>query len=180
MVTSEVDGEPWGLTVSACCSVSLEPPTILVSVARHTATAAAVSSSASFGVSILGADLLDAARFGSAPGTAKFVRPFCLSAEVVGGRSRSPVVSGCLAHVDATVSNEITAGDHVIYLGAVHNVLCLDEDDDPLVYFGGRYRSLRPGEVGAAAPSEAVDSLLYPHPIPLQFRLSNTPAEKGA
>ena len=34
MVTCHVDDKPWGLTVSACCSVSMDPPLLPVSLGR--------------------------------------------------------------------------------------------------------------------------------------------------
>ena len=54
MVTCSVDGRPWGLTVTACCSVSIEPPLLLVSLGRESSTASAVRRTGSFGVSLLG------------------------------------------------------------------------------------------------------------------------------
>ncbi len=36
MVTCHVGGKPWGLTVSACCSVSMSPPLMLVSLGSAT------------------------------------------------------------------------------------------------------------------------------------------------
>lgn len=181
MVTTEVDGQPWGLTVSACCSVSVEPPMLLVSVAERTATAAAVRSTRRFGVSILGEKLLEAARFGSKAGVPKFVSSLCLEPREHGWRVQTPVVSGCLAHIDATLSHELKAGDHMVYVGRVDGILTMDASD-PLVYFDGTYHELGPA-VGThlSAPDDAVDSLLYPYPIPLSFRPSvRVPAEKGA
>ena len=65
MVTCYVDGRPWGLTVSACCSVSVSPPLLLVSLSKQTASAQAIADDGRFGVSILGEALIDVARFGS-------------------------------------------------------------------------------------------------------------------
>jgi flavin reductase (DIM6/NTAB) family NADH-FMN oxidoreductase RutF len=42
MVTCHVDGKPWGLTVSACCSVSMDPLLLLVSLGSKTASARSV------------------------------------------------------------------------------------------------------------------------------------------
>ena len=53
VITSYVDGRPWGLTVSAFCSVEADPPTVMVSLGRHTRTLADVSVVGRFGVSIL-------------------------------------------------------------------------------------------------------------------------------
>jgi flavin reductase ActVB len=36
LVTSWLDGRPWGLTMSAFCSVSIEPPRVLASLTTKT------------------------------------------------------------------------------------------------------------------------------------------------
>ena len=73
LVTSSLDGRPWGMTVSAACPVCVEPPTMLVSLSAHTALAAAISGCGRFGVSVLGEEAVEVARFGSAPGAPKFL-----------------------------------------------------------------------------------------------------------
>ena len=91
MVTCHVDGKPWGLTISACCSVSMEPPLLMVSLATGTVSAQTITETGSFGVSLLGESLLDVAQFGSSRGQAKFVEEFCRDAD---GSLRSPAVAG--------------------------------------------------------------------------------------
>lgn len=73
MVTTRVDGQAWGLTVSACCSISLDPSLFLISVGAHTTTAVGVRTDSRFGVSILGERLLKVAQLGSMKQTPKFV-----------------------------------------------------------------------------------------------------------
>ena len=77
MVTCHVGDKPWGLTVSACCSVSMDPPLLLVSLGGETASARAIGETGRFGVALLGDHLLDVARFGSLRGNAKFVEDYC-------------------------------------------------------------------------------------------------------
>lgn len=141
MVTAEVDGKPWGLTISACCSVSVDPPTILVSLGTHTVSARAVAQSGRFGVSILGERLLEAAKFASASGAPKFVDAFCDSDRERVGASGTPVVLGALAHIDCEVVDSIKVADHDVYFGGARSVL-LSVADTPLLYYGRRYRLL--------------------------------------
>ncbi len=56
------------MTVTAFASVSIDPPTVLVSLRSEATSARAISDTRSFGVSILAADQLPVARYGSAPG----------------------------------------------------------------------------------------------------------------
>jgi flavin reductase ActVB len=52
MVSCHVDEKPWGLTVSACCSVSMDPPLLLVSLGSETASARAIGETGRFGVAL--------------------------------------------------------------------------------------------------------------------------------
>lgn len=127
MVTTQVDGKPWGMTVSACCSVSLDPPTLLVSLGRETASSRAIAATRRFGVSLLGSGSIDAARFGAARGVPKFLD--------------SPVVEGALAHVDCALARSVPVADHELCIGEMRHVL-LSPGDEPLVYFDRAYRTL--------------------------------------
>jgi flavin reductase (DIM6/NTAB) family NADH-FMN oxidoreductase RutF len=169
MVTTRIEDQAWGLTVSACCSVSVDPALMLVSVGAKTTTATGVREDSRFGVSILGEQLLEVAHLGSARKAPKFVTSFCLSSADLAEQSRTPVLDGCLAHVDCRLVREIEAGDHAIFLGEVEHVLSFG-GDGPLVYFDGAYRRLGERvEVGSPVLTDTVDSMLYPHPIPLDF-----------
>jgi flavin reductase (DIM6/NTAB) family NADH-FMN oxidoreductase RutF len=141
MVTAEVDGKPWGLTISACCSVSTQPPTVLVSLGEHTVSAKVIGETGRFGVSVLGERSLEAAKFGSAPGAPKFVDAFCDTNRTRVGASRTPVVDGALAHVDCEVVNSVNVADHQVFFGAARSVL-LSVEDAPLLYYARGYRVL--------------------------------------
>jgi flavin reductase (DIM6/NTAB) family NADH-FMN oxidoreductase RutF len=167
MVTCHVDGKPWGLTVSACCSVSMDPPLLLVSLGAGTTSARAIGESGVFGVSLLGEELIGVARFGASRGQAKFLEQFTRDGD---HRCASPVVERALAHVDCTVTETVAAGDHVVYLGAVERVLGR-EGDAPLVYYARSYHRL--SEITdlhvVPAADETVDSLLHDYPVPRTF-----------
>jgi flavin reductase (DIM6/NTAB) family NADH-FMN oxidoreductase RutF len=168
MVTCHVAGKPWGLTVSACCSVSMSPPLLLVSLGSATTSARAIQESGEFGVSLLGQSLIDVARFGSAPGQPKFVESYCDEGEICG----SPVVAGALAHVDCMLERHVPAGDHVLLIGEVRNVVVSDDENEgPLVYHRRSYHRLSASSdlhVGPE-PEETIDSLLYDYPMPRRF-----------
>jgi flavin reductase (DIM6/NTAB) family NADH-FMN oxidoreductase RutF len=168
MVTTWVDGRPWGLTVSACCSISVAPPVLLVSLQRHTASAAAIRQATTFGVSILGGRLQAVAQYGAAPGQPKFIEAFCSPSDSAADDAREgpapPIVAGCLAHVECAVDQLIEAGDHDLFLGAVTRAIREPGNvDSPLVYHAGGYHTLPNENI------DVVDSLGYPCPIPLHF-----------
>jgi flavin reductase (DIM6/NTAB) family NADH-FMN oxidoreductase RutF len=151
LVTTYVDGRAWGLTVSACCSVSIAPPMLLVSLGGVTASARAIEASGRFGVNILGERLIETARFGSARGAPKFLDEFC---DIdTSDSSKTPVVIGAVSHIDCTVAQAVTAADHVIFLGTVDSVLSDHRPDDPLVYHDRRWHRLSYASDLGAAPA---------------------------
>jgi flavin reductase (DIM6/NTAB) family NADH-FMN oxidoreductase RutF len=150
MVTTALDGRPWGMTVSACCSVSVDPPMLLVSLSQTTASVHAISESQRFGVSVLGSRALQTAKFGAARGAPKFIETFCRE----GCESATPAVVNAIAHVDCRVAETVHAGDHVIFIGDVVCVVGNDDPDSPLVYHDRRYHRLtEDSDVGAAPAS---------------------------
>lgn len=139
LVTTHLDGQPWGTTVSACCSVSMDPPMLLVSLARGCATEQAVAQEKAFGVSILDDALLEVAKLGAAPGKPKFIADICT--EGVEGDTRPPSVAGAPVHVDCELDRRVDAGDHVLLLGLVRAVT-VTGSERPLLYFARQFRTL--------------------------------------
>jgi flavin reductase ActVB len=156
MVTTWMDGQPWGLTVSACCSVSVIPPSLLVSVSEYTATASVIRQDGRFGVSILGQDQSHVARFGARPREPKFVSQFC--DEAAGDRCVTPVVGGAVAHVDCRCIQEMTAADHVLFIGEVQRVV-LHPEERPLIYYASDFHRVERLSEAVCPDSEG---LLYP------------------
>jgi flavin reductase ActVB len=133
LVTSSLDGRPWGMTVSAACPVCVEPPTMLVSLSAHTALASAISRCGRFGVSVLGEEAVEVARFGSAPGAPKFLDDG-LGLEIGDGHPASAMVRGALSHVDCEVTREVEHGTHRLFLGHVLRTSVADPAG-PLVHY---------------------------------------------
>lgn len=137
VVTCELDGRPWGLTVTAFTSVSTDPPTVLVSIGSQR-TADAVAASGRFGVSLLAEDQLEVACHASAPGKPKFLERFVEPGHV----PESPLVADALAHLDCEVERTVAVGDHTIFVGRVRAAHVL-RTARPLVYHRRHYRTLR-------------------------------------
>lgn len=130
VVTTEVEGRPWGMTVSASCSVSMEPLLILISLASGSASAVSIKELGKFGVSILSKEQVEVAKAGAKPGAPKFFEDFVDS----GTNGHSPAIKGALAHIDCEVDQVVEAGDHTIFIGEVKDV-SLGEFNSPLLYF---------------------------------------------
>lgn len=138
LVTCWFENRPWGTTVTAFASASADPPTILVSLRSDGTTSRAISEQESFGVSILAAEQIAVARYGSAPGTPKFLEPF---AEPGDGSSTSPVVAGALAHFDCELVDDVQIADHTVLFGRVRAARA-SHRGKPLVYQRRAYGTL--------------------------------------
>jgi flavin reductase ActVB len=140
-VTTWWEERPWVMTVSACCSVCLDPPTVLVIARQTSVTAQAIELGSEFGVSLLGETQVGVAEAGSLPGVPKFAEALC--EDTTGSASLTPVISGALAHVDCDLSESLEVGDHRLYLGVARNVFLANQEVGPLVYFRQAYHQIR-------------------------------------
>jgi flavin reductase (DIM6/NTAB) family NADH-FMN oxidoreductase RutF len=140
VTTRDAFGRPLGLTVSAFCSVSLDPPLVLVCLESHVEANEGMRSSRLFGVSVLADGQEEVSRRFAWGGPDKFDR-------VVMEHAPEGVllVPGALAHLVCRVVGDHAGGDHTIWIGQVERMRVQDEAR-PLLYFRGRYRALAPGE----------------------------------
>jgi flavin reductase (DIM6/NTAB) family NADH-FMN oxidoreductase RutF len=128
-----------GVTVSACCPVSVDPPLVLVSLIASSYPAEVLSGAGPFALTLLAAgQRVLAGRFASAG------RP---SARVLlagvphqrGGQSGALIPDGGLAAFECEATNRIPAGDHLLVVARVVAVPYAAESGEPLIRFGGRY-----------------------------------------
>ena len=140
VMTTEVDGEPHGMTANAVSSVSLEPPLVLVCVDRDALMADLVRRSEVFALSFLAADQESLSWHFADPD-----RPLGLAGfEGVATRTAvtgSRVLEHAVGSVDCEVAQVVDAGDHIVVIG---RVVAAHADDAvaPLVYFRGAYPGL--------------------------------------
>ncbi|WP_165958823.1 flavin reductase [Actinomadura sp. KC345] len=114
VVTTTADG--WhGMTASSFSSVSLDPPMVLVCLARGIHTHALVERSGAFAVSILGEDqaAIGHGFAGHAPGD-RFAGQDWTAAP-----TGAPVLDAALAWLDCRVAHAYPGGDHTIFVGEV-------------------------------------------------------------
>ena len=136
VVTSiDSSGVPHGITVSAFCSVSLEPPLILVCIERTTGSHSALLETGRFAVNVLAAGHDEISETFSLTHIDKFEGVKCR--EGLGG---VPVLDDALVTLECKLSSSFDGGDHTIFVGGVEDVTI--RDGAPLVYFHGGYRDL--------------------------------------
>jgi flavin reductase (DIM6/NTAB) family NADH-FMN oxidoreductase RutF len=131
-----------GMTASAFCSLSLDPPLVLVCVKKGNTTHGLLESASGFGVNLLGADQVSIsnrfAGWGFPEDQDKWADLEITRGEVSG----APMIGGTMAQLDCTMWAAKDGGDHTIFIGQVENASSFGDRDDlaPLLYFAGKYR----------------------------------------
>lgn len=147
IVTSSHAGKPCGFTATSLCSLSLEPPLVLVCVGRSSNTLPALRHSGVFVVNFLAGGSEQLARCFASKSDDKFADIEWTPSAVAGG---APILEPySTAYLECTTAREIEAGDHIILVGQVVSgaVMQLAE---PLIYRQGIFRTWKSVEsVGA-------------------------------
>ena len=135
MTTKAGDGSDEGMTVSAFCSVSLDPPLVLICIEKTASAYHALTTAPGFVVNILSASQEQIARRFSIVDIDRF--------EGV-GYSRSPnglaVLDDVLGIVECATFARHDAGDHTIIVGEVEAAKA--QNGTPLLYYRGGYAQL--------------------------------------
>jgi flavin reductase (DIM6/NTAB) family NADH-FMN oxidoreductase RutF len=151
VVTAHDGSSDYGLTVNAFLSVSLTPPTVLVSLTQDADTTPVVRRAKAFAVNFLTADQrLLSERFARAiPPDEKF-----RGLAVDRGSTGAPLLKETLGALECRLTQEIPVGDHLLLIGEVVDQR-RGRETSPLLFFRSRYAE-------AAGP----DRLELPPPSP--------------
>jgi flavin reductase (DIM6/NTAB) family NADH-FMN oxidoreductase RutF len=126
-----------GMTVTSVTSLSIEPPTLLVSINRDASSFPLIKRIGAFGVNILNADQLDVAERFTGKGGLKGADRFA-GATWFRGVSGVPLLVGALAALDCEVEEIIERHSHAIVLGRVQD-LRNSGRSAALAYWHGQY-----------------------------------------
>jgi len=152
IVTTRHESGIRGITVSSFCSLSLDPPLILICIARGARSHDSIARQKAFAVNILGAGqrgLSDRAA-GRSGEEGTRLDGMGYRAVVTG----APVLEDVLAWLDCTLVDRHPAGDHTIYIGRVEAAGA--GSGGPLLYFRGAYRRLaRPASRTVRKPARS-------------------------
>ena len=116
VITRDPGGGVAGMTINSFASVSLDPPLVLWSMRRDSASAAIFRAAPGFTVSILGADHEDIAR--------RCARSDCGKldgADLVDAASGLPRLNDAIVWFDCATWAQHPGGDHDIFIGEVRD-----------------------------------------------------------
>jgi flavin reductase (DIM6/NTAB) family NADH-FMN oxidoreductase RutF len=129
-------GQDVGMTVSAFCSVSLQPPLVQACVDHAASMYDALQHVERFGVNILASDQEALSRrFAAVESSHRF--------DGIGysrGENGVVLLEDALAHMECRVVSRFEAGDHTVFIGEVERAAA--RDARPLLYYRGGYAQL--------------------------------------
>lgn len=135
IATKEEDRTPRGFTANSFTSVSLDPPLVLVCIARSAASCEVFSGARHFSVNVLSEEQKDISGLFASQRPDKFD-----IAAWHPGQTGTPVIDDALAWFECAHHELVDAGDHIILVGRV--VDFGHGDGRPLGYFRGGYFTL--------------------------------------
>jgi len=135
VTTREADGTPRGFTANSFTSVSLDPPLLLVCIAKTAHSCDTFCTSDHFAVNVLSETQKDMSGLFASQSPDKFEQ-----AEWVAGANDMPLLPDSLCTFVCARHEAVDAGDHVVLIGRVVDHATVDAP--PLGYHKGSYFSI--------------------------------------
>jgi flavin reductase len=137
VVTTELEGERFGLTVGSLVSLSLEPPLVGISIGKDSSSHEPLRRAGAWTASLLAGDQIHVAQHFARSG----IPPIALwnGADVHDGK-RGPLIDDALAWLECRTVSEHDAGDHTVFVAEVESSE-LGRSGAGLVYREGEFLS---------------------------------------
>ena len=147
ITTTSKDGSRYGLTATAVCSVSADPPTLLVCVNSSTTTCGEILAAERFVVNLLAE--------GDKAVAHAFASPIAPEERFASGRwdeleTGAPALVTAVAAFDCRVAGVFEVATHRIILGDIRALQSREDDVKPLLYAQGGFGGFLSGELLAA------------------------------
>ena len=138
IITCRHDGHAYGMTATAVCSATAEPPAVLVCINRGSTTHEAVAAADIFCVNVLRHEdrELSSLFSGAQKGEGRFQQEQWESLA-----TGAPVLKNALVAFDCRVVDRMVHGTHTVFLGEVQQLL-IGRKGKPLLYADGQYAKL--------------------------------------
>jgi len=161
VTTRGEDGRPMAVTANSLTSVSMNPPLVLVCLARDSDTLAAIRATGRFAINILAEhQSAHSTRFASKGGPGKLA-----GVELIEDGDLPPLLPETLGHIRCETHSLADGGDHEIVVGEVTEITIDEvEERSPLLFYRSRYSRLHghlppepipdPSPIAGAAPPE--------------------------
>lgn len=141
-VATATDGEfSHAVTATAFCTLSLDPPLVLLALDRAGQLLHLVRRAGHICVNVLARDQQGLGEWAATRG--RRMERLLPGLDAAAGITGAPRIAGCMAWFDCRVESESEHGDHAIVVARVVDAWA-GENRDPLVYFDGGYHGIRP------------------------------------
>lgn len=131
------EGCPRGLTCSAMCSISMDPPTMLVCINRKNGSLAAIRGSGRFAINLLRTGKRHVSDLFASASADKFSSVKWQPGPVSG---MPWLVDDSVASLDGELVADVTVGSHAILISLVTDGHVYSHEDRPLIYWHRNYR----------------------------------------
>jgi flavin reductase len=133
-------GAPRGMTATATCALSVDPPSLIVCIDRSTRTHEEVMHRRTFAIDMLSTAQRRISLHCSRRGADKRLR----DAWLVPGTDPDapPHLADSVAHLVCTIESALDAFTHTVVVGRVRSIWLNPLDPDPLMYHDGNYTRL--------------------------------------
>ncbi|WP_210214658.1 flavin reductase family protein [Mesorhizobium sp. M7A.F.Ce.TU.012.03.2.1] len=156
IITTEEGGLPSGLIATAVCSLSFDPPSVLVCINKSASSHDTILRRGIFAVNLLSPALSNVARrFQSQKGSDRFEKKYW-----VAGKTGAPLLLGAPMALDCKLSHTHDGFSHSILIGVVTDVQLGEGDShNSLLWQGRRYHK----------PMEYVELIRRPADVQMIF-----------
>lgn len=134
VVSTVHEGVDQAMTASSFCSVSLDPPLVLVAADSRSRFAAAATAAGAWSASVLSSDQREEAIWFARPDRPS-AGQFDGFAHTRGSSSGACLLSAAIAHIECRHWSRQEAGDHVLLVGQVTALNLAGGDLAPLTYY---------------------------------------------
>jgi flavin reductase ActVB len=141
VTTRDEEGKPWGFTATSFCSLSLDPPLVLVCLAQSADCYPAFLNCSLFAVNMLSKRQQDLSQRFASKGDAKYQ-----DMRFQDGQMGMPLLPDSLAFLECRVQAVYPGGDHIILVGLVEHGehVVSSHVMQPLLYYTRTYGTFTP------------------------------------
>ena len=141
IISTGTGTERRGITATAVCSLSANPPSLVACVNKDTGTAQLIKESGVFAVNVLGQNHMDLSMvFAGATGLSgehRFAHGNWAEHD-----NRVPYLDDAIAAFICETVEIVSHGTHYAFIGNVTDVVLINEDEMPIAWMGSSFHSL--------------------------------------
>ena len=162
VIAAQMDGELSAMTANAVSSLSLDPMLVMFAPGKKTKFASSLDGLSSFTINFLRSDQQALSTYFAGGWKLERPPPFRFVDTATSVR-----LEGSLASLECARHHLLDVGDHWLVVGSVTGLHQGIKPHDPLLFFGGRYRSLDVTDIAPAPDLSDVHDepahIFYPH-----------------